>query len=621
MEPQKLYLSLTSFPKDLTQLKIGNKVYFYNQIDQAPFLLSSVCPHMGNEVIQNSNGDLHCPVHGWNFDSSGKCTNVSNRQLEKYPIKQDEKGYFVLVNDKIAHEKHLDHSLSLTNSVSFKLVAHACLEIKIGDDVIYTDPWFKGTAFLGSWYPYPKPNTRGLISNPKAIFITHEHSDHLHPDSLAEFNKETLVFFPDFPNKRIQRILQKAGFNNIKALTFGCEFVLSDQISVTCFEPESVWNDSIQFFKLAGLNWLNLNDAGLNQRLAKKLDRVDMVSSTFSFGASGFPLTWTNFSDEEKIEMMQRSNLGRIEQIRTSMKLYKASYFMPFASHFSFWHPSHMHFLNIARRNTVDTISKAFEEEESFEVIDLLPGESWNVNTEKVTYIYKYRSVFYDKDNIRKFVSSTFSDAAFKEAAPELSDKSINEEGIKNYFLRLNQTPEIHFCENIVAQFQISDFNYEANNYLFYLKIENGSLHFGVGISPIKSNVSITIPQDIFNAILLDNLSWDEAFIGYWCRFHRDENIYHTGFWRLLQAPYYLKSNVTLYSQNLVNTEDNIATLISGNNGELIESILNRYGLYCGACHKSTSETIKQAASFHGLGEVETNRLIKELNIIITSES
>jgi hypothetical protein len=89
----------------------------------------------------------------------------------------------------------------------------------------------------------------------------------------------------------------------------------------------------------------------------------------------------------------------------------------------------------------------------------------------------------------------------------------------------------------------------------------------------------------------------------------------------LLQAPYYLKSSSYLYAQNLLDGEDNIASLISRDNGKLIESVLNRYGLYCGACHKSTSETIKQAAAYHGLGEAETHRLIKELNTIITSES
>jgi len=185
----------------------------------------------------------------------------------------------------------------------------------------------------------------------------------------------------------------------------------------------------------------------------------------------------------------------------------------------------------------------------------------------------------------------------------------------------LNQTPEIHFCEKLIAQFQITDFDYEVSKYAFNLSIENGSLSFEEGISSGKPDVSIKIPEGIFNTVLLEELSWDEAFIGYWCRFYRDENIYHTGFWRLLQAPYYLKSSASLYAQNLLDGEDNIASLISRDNGKLIESVLNRYGLYCGACHKSTSETIKQAAAYHGLGEAETHRLIKELNTIITSES
>jgi Rieske [2Fe-2S] domain len=96
---------------------------------------------MGNEVIQNVKGDLHCPVHVWNFDTTGKCTNVSNRQLEKYPVEKDENDFFILVDDKVPQGINLDHELSLTDTISFKLVAHACLEIKVGDEVIYTDPW------------------------------------------------------------------------------------------------------------------------------------------------------------------------------------------------------------------------------------------------------------------------------------------------------------------------------------------------------------------------------------------------------------------------------------------------------------------------------------------------
>jgi hypothetical protein len=61
--------------------------------------------------------------------------------------------------------------------------------------------------------------------------------------------------------------------------------------------------------------------------------------------------------------------------------------------------------------------------------------------------------------------------------------------------------------------------------------------------------------------------------------------------------------------------------LIHGEKNEQIAVILNRYSLYCGSCHKSISKTIKQAASYHGLGMAEINKLIKEINTILNSES
>jgi CMP-N-acetylneuraminate monooxygenase len=621
MESKKIYLPFGQLPTQMSVIHLNRQNYFFNQIDNKPFLLSSVCPHMGNEVLLDENGKLHCPVHGWEFNSEGKCSNVSNRQLEKHLIEKDDNGFFITINERLESIKHLDHEIVLTEKVSIKLIAHACLEIIVGNELIYTDPWFKGPAFLGAWYPYPKPHTKNINKNPKAIIITHEHSDHLHPETLKCFDKDTLILFPDFPNKRISQILELNGFYNYKALTFGCNFKVSPQIEITCFEPESIWNDSILYFNLAGLRWLNLNDAGLNQKLTKKLNGVDLVSSTFSFGASGFPLTWTNFSIDQKIEMMQKSNLGRIEQIKTAMNLYKASYFLPFASHFCFWHKSHMDFLEIAQRNSVDTIKLAFENEEKFEVIDLLPGESWDVEQEKIYYIYKDRSVFYDKQNIKKFINSIWSEDNFYRQSPEITTEKVGHEEIQNYFLRLNRTPEIIFCENVTVVFHITDFNYNLNSYSFTIKVHDGKLSFFEDELKEKINLWVRIPEKILASVVLNNLSWDEAFIGYWCRFFREENIYHTGFWRLLQAPYYQKSAPNLYTKDLVGVENNIAGLINGKSGKQIELVLNRYGLYCGACHKSISETIRQAAAYHGIGESETNRLIKEINTIIVSES
>ena len=40
--------------------------------------------------------------------------------------------------------------------------------------------------------------------------------------------------------------------------------------------------------------------------------------------------------------------------------------------------------------------------------------------------------------------------------------------------------------------------------------------------------------------IITNDVSWDEAHIGYWCKMKRTGE-YNQNFWRLLQSPYYLK--------------------------------------------------------------------------------
>jgi hypothetical protein len=60
--------------------------------------------------------------------------------------------------------------------------------------------------------------------------------------------------------------------------------------------------------------------------------------------------------------------------------------------------------------------------------------------------------------------------------------------------------------------------------------------------APDVPNLRIEVPLGVLTAIVRDDLSWDEAFIGYWCRFERHPDVYHAGFWRLLQAPYFKRS-------------------------------------------------------------------------------
>ena len=81
--------------------------------------------------------------------------------------------------------------------------------------------------------------------------------------------------------------------------------------------------------------------------------------------------------------------------------------------------------------------------------------------------------------------------------------------------------------------------------------------------APAVPNLRITVPRDVLTAVIRRDLSWDEAFIGYWCRFDRHPNVYHSGFWRLFQAPY-LRRPVDLATVNGTNDTDGELTLGSG---------------------------------------------------------
>ena len=90
-----------------------------------------------------------------------------------------------------------------------------------------------------------------------------------------------------------------------------------------------------------------------------------------------------------------------------------------------------------------------------------------------------------------------------------------------------NNCPQIKFCENTVIKFNFTSIDYEILETLF-LEIKDCKV---LCLSQEKLDdvhIQIDIPICIFNQIIDEQLSWDEAFVGYWCRFFRenDESLY-----------------------------------------------------------------------------------------------
>ena len=573
-------------------------------------LLSSTCPHKGG-VVADAGGVFECPRHGWRFDYlSGRCLNAPSASLTAFPVYVHE-GRLVA---ELAHVASAPppHRPALAKPLTIKLHAHACLELTYGDFSLLTDPWLDGPAFFGSWTQYPAPRVGAADLDPDAIWISHEHSDHFHERTLAGLARSTPVLVPDFPNQRLPRRLEELGFVDVRAMPFGDTFELADGVSITCFEPATLWNDSIILVEFGDFRYLNLNDAGINHRIADLVAPVDLISSTFSPGASGYPLTWTHLSDERKADIMERSRQGSLDMLRDAVRAYGASYVLPFASFFTLRRPEHGSYLKSLRKNSPAHVVTALTEE-GVKVVDLLPGECWDVGSGDRTTVFEG-----ERDRIFESVEMlAFAQAHWAETELEAAEKrSVTLDEVRRYFLRLNETAEIAFCEDLTVSLRgITDDDEPALRVDF--EVATGRLELCDARG--ESNVTIELPLHILAHIVQDDLSWDEAFIGYWCRLSRSPDVYHAGFWRVLQAPYYGRSHVAPGECNeTVHADSTIGEVLEAF-GQPADRVLRRFGLYCVGCQRSPMESLRQGALKHGLGEHELERLVAELHESIPS--
>src|SRR5207248_11258481 len=125
--------------------------------------------------------------------------------------------------------------------------------------------------------------------------------------------------FPDFPNRRLPARLAALGFEELHPMRFGETIAVEDDLTLTCFEPASLWNDTILLVEANGFRYLNLNDAGVNHKIAQLVAPVDLISSSFSPGASGYPATWAHLTREEKLAIMEQSRQGSLDMLRDAM--------------------------------------------------------------------------------------------------------------------------------------------------------------------------------------------------------------------------------------------------------------------------------------------------------------
>jgi len=619
-------LGLKSELQDLpTSVTIDGSPYILTRINNNYELYSAICPHKQGTVHPEEDDRWVCHNHGWIFDGEGICSNVRNESLESYPVYLKDGVLYTEIND--AKETAVDiHVSKSQNLPRVSLVSHATLLFEYNGFRMLTDPWILGEAFQGSWTQYPpsplEPNDIGEVD---AIWITHEHSDHLHPETLAFFDKSTPVYIPEFRCQRLRRRMVELGFSNIHVMPNQQAVELNPSVHAICFESQSVWNDSIQYLNFGGFEILNVNDAGINRDVADIVGPVDVVASAFSQGASGYPMTWNDIPEEEKKSIIRTSNEGQLAKFEDLVTTFKPDFVLPIASFQALWHPEHKEYLELQEKNRPADII-AHLDNYDVEVIDLYPGESWNQrNITRRDDRDKWFSDGHREEYLRRYTNDI--------PIPDPFEHTLTHSQLRKYFEELSDSTYAKQAGDLAVSFT-ADGGEESPNIHAVIRFNDGDITYNprdksVPLDDLNASYNIRMknPAGHVQTVIEEDLSWDEITTGYWGTRSRDPDQYNMEFWKLLCVPWEARrdngtteSAVTDIRERSKTANRSVANLVE-EHPETVPNILRRHGLYCAGCSSSVGETIVEGCLIHGFSASHTKAVIDELEQAIQSET
>ena len=597
---------------------INGKPYILskNASDQL-ILYSAICPHQRGCVEPFSKNLWKCPTHGWTFNpETGESINTPGAFLNSFSIVIDGDYLYADLIEETQTNQMTKKSDS-TKKPKVTLVSSACLLIEYGGYRILTDPWIEGPCFFGSWTIYPPPVMKVEDLPPiDTIWISHEHTDHLHPHSLSLFEKNIPILIPKLKNGRLLKLIQNLGFNKVTEMPSFQPFSINTDIQGISFKSESVWNDGILFLQLGNFRILNFNDAGFHWNIKNIIGEVDMICSSFSQGSSGYPATWKHLNYMMKKQIMENTNLGALKMLKQMVDSFKPKYLLPFADFNELYYPRHLKYQKMRIKNSLQTVKEFFKDTQ-IKVLDLIPGESWDGDSDTMD-----RRAGHEKFFSEKFMLDYLKNQYKKEKnigyVPKKFD--ISEAEIMHYFTSFSGAEITKQVGNLKLLFEAWDKNQSISMIIVF---KNGNVNCEHLKVDTQVEMTMRCPGAIVQEIICNDLSWDEAHIGYWCEFSRDPDEYNIALWKLLHAPWEArKSSEKKNFDSLfeISSKTAIADLIEREGTPVVE-LLEKYGLYCSGCYASVGETIEEGCRMHGLGPERTSKLIDSIKLLIKSDN
>jgi CMP-N-acetylneuraminate monooxygenase len=516
---------------------LSNFIVYVDEKSGKMNIYDRICDHNGGRLISKQN-KIVCPFHNWQFNPvTGEYVNVNYKKKPLYSGKIKK----ILNLNIYTNEREINEQFNSNPKIKIQWINHACLIFQTGNFRIATDPWLIGPAFSNGWWLKHKSpkDCFEQINSCNLLFISHNHPDHLHPETLSKINKNINIITPNFKSNSTFKFLKDLGFNNITTLNFDKKICKkNDELEISLLKSGDFRDDSGILIQAGKFKFIATVDANFID-FYRFPDKIDVLASSFAGGASGFPLCFDNYTEKEKKIILERNKKTIILTNEKVIKLSKPKYFIPYAGFFIEDITRDKYIKKNNLKNNVNDYSKVCKK---FDV-QLLDVEKYD------TYIFKESSLLKkEKNNILK-IKEKSSNWYIKQTKNFY--KKINKTEIEEYFKKSD------FFYNLVLQIDLTNDNFTKikNSFLInFYESKPAEISIYNKINKLNSTRNcnfekIKVRYHEFLKVIKQGLPWEDLSIGFQCRIKRDPNVYNSDFWYHF-SNIYVNANVKGRSEN-----------------------------------------------------------------------
>ncbi|HTV17282.1 MAG TPA: Rieske 2Fe-2S domain-containing protein [Polyangiaceae bacterium] len=485
------------------------------------------CRHQGGRFGAAEGCRVRCPWHGWELDVSHMAyTNPTGGTLQPELIVERHGDVVRLLEDVPdapwqAEPRPLEALQPGELDVTY--FTHACMRIRAGGFVLFSDPWLTGPAFTRGWWlsHAPPEDAFEQVARADVIYISHNHSDHLNPatlERLSTLNANVPVIVPEFGVGDITHWVHRYGLRNVRAVPFERWLELAPRLRVMLLRDGTAPGDSGILVEYAGHRILNSVDCSdVNAGVLPQ--GIDVLMSSFSRGASGFPVCWGELFDRETIDAwIKRDAAHIVRRVCDAVLHTRPRAYLPIASYFVEAHPADASIRSVnvktSAREMCDAIRRVNPEVLTLEP---RPGDCLDLSDLSLTRGPEARPPEWSFERHLAPVEACRHFAPLDSA-----------DGILEYFRWSG------YRGDLVLHVVETDDTFEPCGQSWLLDLSGPRLLAERPAGPHRY-LRIKVRGDVFRHTLRHALPWDEISIGFNARMYREPNAYNRDFWSHFQ--------------------------------------------------------------------------------------